>query len=79
MNEGPRERMSDWSDSATQTTEASTKPDKPEGLVAEAIGPSMINLMWNIQSRTPPAAPILAYIIEYMMGRRVDAGGADHG
>ena len=68
VNVGPRERMSDWSDTATQTTEKSTKPDKPEGLVAESVGRHMINLMWNIQSRTPPAAPILAYIIEYMMG-----------
>ena len=65
VNVGPRERMSDWSDTATQTTEQSTKPDKPEGLVAEAVGRSMINLMWNIQSRTPPAAPIIAYIVQY--------------
>ena len=85
VNVGPRERMSDWSDTATQTTEQSTKPDKPEGLVAEAAGRSMINLMWNIQSRTPPAAPILAYIIEYMMGeewvqvaRITDADSADN-
>ena len=85
VNVGPRERMSDWSDTTTQTTEQSTKPDKPEGLVAEAAGRSMINLMWNIQSRTPPAAPILAYIIEYMMGtewvqvaRISDADSADN-
>ena len=85
VNIGPRERMSDWSNTATQTTEESTKPDKPEGLVAEAIGLSMINLMWNIQSRTPPAAPILAYIIEHMMGeewvqvaRITDADSADN-
>ena len=85
VNIGPREKMSDWSNSATHTTEESTKPDKPEGLVAEAMGRSMINLMWNIQSRTPPAAPILAYIIEYMTGdtwtqlaRISDADAADN-
>ena len=31
------------------------------------MGPTMINLMWNVQSRTPDAAPIVAYIIEYDM------------
>ena len=66
VNIGVPEKTSDWSDTATLTTEESTHPDRPEGLVAEAMGRSMINLMWNIQSRTPPAAPIIAYIIEYL-------------
>ena len=86
VNIGIPEKTSDWSDTATLTTEKSTKPDRPEGLVAEAMGRSMINLMWNIQSRTPPAAPIIAYIVQYLddddvwmdAARITDADAADN-
>ena len=86
VNIGIPEKTSDWSDTATLTTEKSTKPDRPEGLVAEAMGRSMINLMWNIQSRTPPAAPIIAYIVQYLddddvwmeAARIMDADAADN-
>ena len=86
VNIGIPEKTSDWSDTATLKTEESTKPDRPEGLVAEAMGRSMINLMWNIQSRTPPAAPIIAYIIQYLddddvwqeAARITDADAADN-
>ena len=85
VNIGVPEKTSDWSDTATLTTEKSTSPDRPEGLVAEAMGRSMINLMWNIQSRTPPAAPIIAYIVEYLdddvwmeAARITDADAADN-
>ena len=86
VNIGMPEKTSDWSDTATLTTEESTKPDRPEGLVAEAMGRSMINLMWNIQSRTPPAAPIIAYIVQYLddddvwmeAARITDADAADN-
>ena len=67
INKGVPELMSDWSDTATATTPVAKAPDKPSGLVAEAMGRSMINLMWNVESRTPDAAHIQAYIIEYMM------------
>ena len=85
VNIGIPEKTSDWSDTATLTTEKSTSPDRPEGLVAEAMGRSMINLMWNIQSRIPPAAPIIAYIIQYLdddvwmdAARIMDADAADN-
>ena len=85
VNIGVPEKTSDWSDTATLTTQESTQPDRPEGLVAEAMGRSMINLMWNIQSRTPPAAPIIAYIVEYLdddvwmeAARITDADAADN-
>ena len=86
VNIGVPEKTSDWSDTATLTTEESTEPDRPEGLVAEAMGRSMINLMWNIQSRTPPAAPIIAYIVQYLddddvwmeAARITDADAADN-
>ena len=85
VNIGIPEKTSDWSDTATLKTEKSTNPDRPEGLVAEAMGRSMINLMWNIQSRTPPAAPIIAYIIQYLAGddwmdaaRIMDTDAADN-
>ena len=85
VNIGVPEKTSDWSDTATLTTEESTHPDRPEGLVAEAMGRSMINLMWNIQSRTPPAAPIIAYIVQYLdddvwmdAARIMDADAADN-
>ena len=86
VNEGPRQKTSDWSDTDTQTTEKSTKPDKPEGLVAEAVSATSIKLCWNIQSRTPPDAPILAYIVEYekdgdwmQLARVTDADADDNG
>ena len=86
VNIGPSEKMSDWSDTATLTTQKSTKPDKPEGLEAEAMGHGAINLLWNIQSRIPPAAPILAYIVEYLdnndewmqLARIADTDAADN-
>ena len=86
VNVGVPEKMSDWSDTATLTTEKSTKPDRPEGLVAEAMSPTAINLMWNIQSRTPPAAAIVAYVIQYQddagdwveVARIMDADAADN-
>ena len=68
VNEGPAEKMSDWSDTATLATVKSFDPDKPESLVAESMGTTAIKLCWNIQSRTPPAAPIDAYLIEYQDG-----------
>ena len=85
VNIGVPEKTSHWSDTATLTTDKSTEPDRPEGLVAEAMGRSMINLMWNIQSRTPPAAPIIAYIVQYLdddvwmeAARITDADAADN-
>ena len=86
VNIGIPEKTSDWSDTATLTTQKSTQPDRPEGLVAEAMGRSMINLMWNVQSRTPPAAPVIAYIIQYLddddvwmdAARIMDADAADN-
>ncbi len=85
INKGVPELKSDWSDTATATTPVAKAPDKPEGLVAEAMGATMINLMWNVQSRTPDAAPIVAYIIEYDMdgewmevARIMDSDDADN-
>ena len=68
VNEGPAEKMSDWSDTTTLSTVKSFVPDKPEGLVAEGVSPTSIKLRWNIQSRTPPAAPVDAYLVEYQDG-----------